>query len=97
MKTILMSALMAFSLTSNASHCSTYEAQVKGTITNVIKSKSVCTYKVEVEQMNEHALCPLLVDEIESSIIVGACSFSIGDSFYRIIVKDTQHDFLIFD
>ena len=92
-----MAAIMAFSVSSYASHCPTYEAQVKGTITNVIKSKSVCTYKVEVEEMNEHALCPLSDFEIESSIVVGACSFNVGDSFYRIIVRDTQHEFLIFD
>lgn len=97
MKSILVLGLAVLTFSANAIHCNTYEAQVKGTITNVMKSKSVCTYTVKVEDMNHHILCPLLADEVESSIIKGACTFSKGDSFYRIIVKDEQHDFLIFD
>lgn len=88
---------MTLSLSSNAIECITLESQVMGVITKVEKSKSTCLYNVEVERMNEHALCPLFAGEVESTKVEGACSYDVGDTFYRIIVKDGQNEYLIFD
>jgi hypothetical protein len=97
MKTLLMSALMTLSLSASAIECITFESQVMGLITKVEKSKSTCLYNVKVDRMNEHALCPLFAMEIERAKVEGACSYDVGDTFYRIIVKDYQNDHLIFD
>lgn len=102
MKILLAMAFLLTALNANSSECNTYEAQVIGTIKSVKKIQDVCFYKVSIDTINEHALCPLTKYEIEKTHVQyeagyhDHCLYRFGGEFSGILVKD-RNDVITFD
>lgn len=94
MKSFLAMGLLVLSFTSNAFACDVHEAQVMGRIDSVKKIQDVCFYKVSIDSISEHALCPLTKYEIEKSHVQyeagyhDECLYRFKGEFSGILVKD---------
>ncbi|OIQ16522.1 MAG: hypothetical protein BM556_15385 [Bacteriovorax sp. MedPE-SWde] len=97
MKAVLLSLVLSVSAHSYSPFCNSYEAQVQGVIEEVKVVGSTCEYLVTVTDSQQHALCPLITEEVERSTVLGACTFAKGDSFYRILVRENNSDYIHFD
>jgi hypothetical protein len=102
MKLILAMAILLVGFNANSSECNTYEAQVFGTIHSVKKIQDVCFYKVSIDSISEHGLCPLTKTEIEEAFVQyeagfhESCLYRFGGEFSGILVKD-RNDVITFD
>ncbi len=102
MKILITTAFLLLGLSAHSSECNTYEAQVMGSIESVRKMGDVCFYKVSIDVINEHALCPLTKNEIEESTVQyeagyhDHCLYRFGGEFSGILVKD-RNDVITFD
>lgn len=97
MKYFMAIALLLIGLNANGSVCNNYEAQVMGSIKSVKKITNICYYKVEIDSINEHVLCPLTKQEIEKSHVQyeagfhDECLYGFGGEFSGILVKDRNN------
>lgn len=102
MKHLMAIAFLLTGLNTYSSECNTFEAQVIGTVKSVKKIQDICFYKVEINSINEHALCPLTKYEIEKAHIEyeagyhDHCLYRFGGEFSGVLVKD-RNDVITFD
>ncbi|MBK22761.1 MAG: hypothetical protein CME70_02045 [Halobacteriovorax sp.] len=93
MKNLLVFLCAVLSLNLYAGDCKNYEAQVIGEIVKVSKVQDVCFYKIKVSTINEHVLCPLTKEEIETESVQfeagyhAHCPHRFGGEFSGILVK----------
>jgi hypothetical protein len=91
MKLLLLLSLLAVTTFAQAKSCSTYEALVFGGVVQTIKEGDKCYIEIDVDQISEHALCPLARVDIELSRIEDVdCSYNLGDEVKAVIIQSDK-------
>jgi hypothetical protein len=91
MKLLLLLSLMAASTLTQAKSCKSYEALVFGGVVQTIKEGQKCFIEIDVDQISEHALCPLARVDIELSRVEDtSCEYNLGDEVKAVIVQSDK-------